>query len=476
MPQPLSRVGVLDSDDTLLDRVRGYLSETQRAIKLSTNLVGAGAQFPASIDFASILMSDHGLWYLQNVCPTFDITEIENLSPPSQWIFACLVRTVSACYESVSRQLQGFPMYALQFYVSTERLTNEINSSHESLRHRFLLSLSVGGSTSMLDSLLLHGLSLGDLSTYYFEKAMERGRVNMANLLLKYGASLSPETSTRLLEHMEHDMKTPLLTPIVSEAFCHSLERALRPFGPLQELEGEHSFFDSLVRIFQRALLESKSQHINCSKSSGDDYPPNKVLRVLLEAGLFRNSKLPASYWSLNLLFLTSENIDESPLTLAIYVRNIYAVRLLIKNGYDVNEVHYHLNTTGCSCVENKGTPVTYAIRLGFIELVSVLLEAGADVTKAGPQGQTALEMAKICASTPSARGTVGYAKDTGLEDFEDDTGSRERIFAMVCADLKTKRGTNYEDYEYIFRSSLLQFASIYDRLNGPGLKRADLL
>lgn len=385
----------MESDNIPIDRARGYLSETQRAIRLSSNLVGAGAQLPASIDFASILMSDHGLWYLQNVCPTFDITEIGNLSPPSQWIFACLVRTVSACYESVSRQLQGFPIYALQFYVSAERLTNEINSSDESLRHRFLLSLSVSGSASMLDALLFHGLSLADLLPYYFEKATERGRLTMAHLLLKYGASLSLETSTRLLVHMKHDLKSPLLNPIVSEAFCHFLERALRLLGALQEHDGEHPIFESLVLIFQKALLQSRSQLINYSESSSEDYPPNRVVRLLLEAGLFRDSKLPASYWSLNLEFLTSDSIDESPLTLTIYVRNIYAVRLLIKYGYDINEVNHglHFNTLGCNCVEHRGTPLTYAIWLGFIEVVSVLLEAGADVTKEGPQNQTVLEM-----------------------------------------------------------------------------------
>lgn len=111
---------------------------------LTSNLIGAGAQLPTSVDSASILMSDHGLRYLQSICHNFDITEIGNLSPPSQWIFACLVGTVSSCYESVSRQLQGFPVNASQFYISAERLTNKINRPHESLRRRFLLSLSVG--------------------------------------------------------------------------------------------------------------------------------------------------------------------------------------------------------------------------------------------------------------------------------------------------------------------------------------------
>lgn len=41
---------------------------------LTSNLIGAGAQLPTSVDSASILMSDHGLWYLQSICHNFDIT------------------------------------------------------------------------------------------------------------------------------------------------------------------------------------------------------------------------------------------------------------------------------------------------------------------------------------------------------------------------------------------------------------------
>ena len=432
---------------------------------LTSNLMGVGAQLPASIDFTSILMSDHGLWYLQSICPNFDITEIGNLSPPSQWIFACLVRTVSSCYESVSRQLQGFPVNALQFYISAERLTDEINESHESLRHRFLLSLSVGGSVSMLEALLFHGLLLGDLSTYYFEKATKRGRLDMAFLLLDYGACLSLETSTRLLEHTKTNLKTQFLDSIKSESFCHFLERALKLFGPLQELDDEHAILESLIRIFQTALLQPKLQHIRYSRSSSDDYTSNKVVRLLLEAGLFRDSKLPTRYWSYNLLFLTNENIDKSPLTLAVYVRNVYAIKLLLRNGYDVNELRHHKTTEGCG-MEHKGTPLTYAIWLGFTEVVTVLLEAGADVIKPGSQGQTALEMAKKCVSASVAKAIPGRAKDGGLEDSENDIGSRDRIFTMVCADLKIKQGKGDEDdidatYEYLFRRSRWRFAGI---------------
>ena len=159
------------------------------------------------------------------------------------------MRTVSSCYESVSRQLQGFPVNALQFYISAGRLTDEINRSHESLRHRFLLSLSVGGFISMLEVLLFHGLLLGDLSTYYFENVTKRGRLTIAFLWLDYGACLSLETSTRLLEHTKTNLKTQLLDSSKSESFCHFLERALEMFGPLQELDDEHAIFESLIRM-----------------------------------------------------------------------------------------------------------------------------------------------------------------------------------------------------------------------------------
>lgn len=314
MSEPLSKASIMKSDGILLDRARGYLSETQRAIMLSSNLIDAGAQLSPSIDFASILMSDHGLWYLQSICPTFDITEIEDLPPPSQWIFACLVRTVPACYESVSRQLQGFPVNALQFYTSAQRVIDEINSSQEFFRHRFLLSLSVGGSPSMLAPLLFHGLSMGDLSTYYLEKATKRGRgrMDMAHLLLSHGASLSLEISTTLLEYTKPELKTLLRDPSKSEIFCRFLMRALDSSGPLQEIDDQQAIFGRLLPIFQRALLQSKRQHVDYDTPSSDDCTCNKVVRLLLEAGLFRDSKLPARYCSFH------DCVKQPPLKLAI--------------------------------------------------------------------------------------------------------------------------------------------------------------
>ena len=407
-------------------------------------------------------MSDYGLWYLQSICHTLDIAEIGNLSFPSQWIFACLVRTVSACRESVTCQLQGYPLNSQHFYLSAERLTDEINSSHQSLRHRFLLSMSVGGSVSMLGPLLFHGLSLGELSTYYLEKATKRQRLNMACLLLYYGASLSLETSTRLLQLMNRDLKG-LIPQSNLEALYLFLERALKLYGPLQELDDEHAIFESLIRIFQWALLQSKTQDTAYSKSIDDDRITNKIVRLLLEAGLFRNSRLPACYWALRLL-TRNDNDYESPLTLAIRVRNVYVTRLLLEYGYDVNELRHHPPHGYCNCMEHRGTPLTYAIWLGFTEVVTVLLEAGADVTKMGRQGQTAAEMARKCLAVPIANESMSCANDTGHEHCEDDRGSRNQIFTMVCANLKRTHGKKFENFVVEIdesQVSLLRFAGM---------------
>ena len=120
-------------------------------------------------------------------------------------------------------------------------------------------------------------------------------------------------------------------------------------------------------------------------------------------------------------------------------MRNVYAVKLLLKYGYDTDKVHLDGR-----CIEAKGTPLSYAVWLGFTEAVTILLEAGADVTKMGIVGQTAPEMAKKCLSFPTAKGNS--AKSMSLEDSKGDAGSRHRILRMVCADLKTNHGMEYED------------------------------
>lgn len=93
-----------------------------------------------------------------------------------------------------------------------------------------------------------------------------------------------------------------------------------------------------------------------------------------------------------------------------------------------------------------------YAILLGFTEAVTMLLEAGADVIKFWESGQTAPEMAKACRALPVARMYIASANYTGLEQSEEDTNSRHQIFRMVCADLKTNHGMDYERFSDAMR------------------------
>ena len=474
MQQTLSKSSIMTVDAILSANARGYLSETQRAVRLTSSLIDSGAQLPASLDFTSILMTDYGLWYLQCICSTLDITEVEDLSLPSQWVFACLVRTVRGCYESVSRQLQGFPVNKLQRYTSTQHLVGEMNSSQGYFRHRFLLSLILGGSMSMLEPLLFHGLSMGDISTYYLEIATRRGRMNVAQLLWRYGASLSPEISVRLLEYMRPDLTSLIRDPSKSETFCQFLAQVLESCGPLPELTDEHAIFKSLVLIFQNVLLLSSEEQTSIASNS-DDGICNKIVRLLLEAGLFRDSKLPAHYWSFH--GHLGGKRRESPLTLAIYVRNVYAIKLLLESGYNVDEVHYGDRTHNCK--ECRGTPLTYAIWLGFIEIVTVLLAAGAHVTKMGAQGQTAIEMSKACLSLPSPRDHKDIIEDIDSKDRKDEQYVRHLIFNVVCADLETKHGMQYNEfidtmYRHLPNGSSLRYAGI--RVAHPDLPRYELM
>lgn len=107
---------------------------------------------------------------------------------------------------------------------------------------------------------------------------------------------------------------------------------------------------------------------------------------------------------------------------------------------------------TSFSCMSNNDTPLMYAILLGFTEAVTMLLEAGADVIKFGESGQTAPEMAKACRALPVARMYIASANYTGLEQSEEDTNSRHQIFRMVCADLKTNHGMDYERFSDAMR------------------------
>ena len=265
------------------------------------------------------------------------------------------------------------------------------------------------------------------------------------------------------------------------------MAQALESCGPLQELDDEHAIFESLVLIFQQVLLLSSEEQTSIASNS-DDGICDRIVRLLLEAGLFCDSKLPARYWSFHDLLYNSywsfhdllynsywsfhdplynSDMNHSPLTLAIHVRNVYAIKLLVGNGYDVDEVHHGDDIHNCK--ESRGTPLTYAIWLGFIEIVTVLLAAGADVTKMGAQGQTAAVFAGICVSLPVFTKYVGFVKDTGSDRCEDGTASRRQIFAMVCHNLETRHGIQYQKFVDVVKT----YSPKASRLRSAGIQTA---
>ncbi|KAM0800790.1 hypothetical protein BDR22DRAFT_850547 [Usnea florida] len=260
---------------------------------------------------------------------------------------------------------------------------------------------------------------------------------------------------------MRPHFKRFLRDPSKSETFCNCLAQVLDSCGPLQELDDEHPLFESLVLLFQQVLLLSSEEQTSIASNS-DDGICNRIIGLLLEAGLFRDSKLPARYWSFHDL-LCNNDMNNSPLMLAIYVRNVYAVKLLLQNGYDVDEVHRSVDTS--NCMENRGTPLTFAVWLGFIEAVTLLLLAGADVTKFAVLGQTATEMSGKCLSLPTPRDYKGIAEFIDFKDRKDEHSVRRLIFNMVCADLEAKHGMQYNQFiDTIYRRSR----------RGPCLRYAD--
>lgn len=73
------------------------------------------------------------------------------------------------CLSEIPASTRNFPKQRLQHYISIETQVREVNSAEQSLRHRFLLSLSTGGTLAMLEPLLISGVDLGRRATYYFE-------------------------------------------------------------------------------------------------------------------------------------------------------------------------------------------------------------------------------------------------------------------------------------------------------------------
>ena len=82
------------------------------------------------------------------------------------------------------------------------------------------------------------------------------------------------------------------------------------------------------------------------------------------------------------------KNVEVSPLCKAVAIGDIAAVRILIKQGADVN-----LKSNGLR-------PIHYAAKYNRVELIKVLLTAGSEVHATCDNGYTALGHAKNANAT----------------------------------------------------------------------------
>ena len=443
--RPSLNLNLVWSDHWLLDRTPGFWSETKRAIKISNGLLAAGAVPPASLDLASVLMGDHGLWYLESVCANFDILDIEEFPPPSRWIVICLFRTVRCCYDGMIRQLEGFPVQKLEYYTNLERLTNEINKSPDSFRLYFLLSLSIGGTVQMMEPLIMGGLDISNDATYLLERALQRQNLGTATLLLNHGASLPLDVGAqflrKLLSSITEFKRSKIMIDL--EGFHLFLGPFLEAVGDLRELPSNHSVLKELDRIF---LATVASTDLNAFHKIFVERHPclDKIARLLIESGLFHRLRQPIDYWH------QSETPLHSPLMVAMASNNVHVVDLLLKNGYEVDEL---LPPDAPDWTECNTPPMMYAINLGSLEIVKLLLEAGADVTKQPRMGHPAwMESASLIERQRHSRSKTTDQLGVSNQDICESVD--EQIFKMICANLKLKHCIDYEQIKVEYQAS----------------------
>jgi len=415
------------------------------AVEFSHDCLAAGASLPKHIDMATILMGPIGYAYIVEICSVFDITLLDDFRRWDQWLLASIIRTVPAVYRNFQRQAEAFPGDMLQHYVSLESQVGEINSAEESLRHRFLLSLSSGGTTAMLEPLLASGLHLGRRATYYFEWASIKRNIDVALCLLDYGAEPSLEF---VIDFCRHDHRDVLASRRQSKHFPRLLQRLLEAVSPLRNIHISSELWYGLVRIFTHATIMSEPDRTwKVSKF----YASNCVdtVRVLLEAGLLHNSRLPRT--PTHVANIKHGGWARSGLILAIDLQSYDVVDLLLKHGHDVEETGYSGNT-----------PLRYAVELGLADHVRVLLDHDASVMSMTSEGRTIWQFAAMLHSQSHRRAVGPKTKRYScrwpaleLVELEED----DRVMSMICVQLKNLHDI---DFQQLLKHDREEIKSMY--------------
>ncbi|KAL6719951.1 hypothetical protein ACLMJK_001872 [Lecanora helva] len=406
------------------------------AIEGATSLLLAGVDLPHSVDLELILNSPEGLKFLQGICCAFDISHIEDLSTQDLWVLACVTRTMPGCNARFLRELKRISLHAQRRLLQSfdlDQQVKEINTSPEEHRRRFILSLSVGGSRSMLGSLLAAGLDLGRLKNHYFMCAIMKGNVGTANALLDHGADIDLESVSQLARKLKHLMRREEKT----EDLLTLLPRMLAAVSPLHGVPIAHSIFDGLVCALIYAINLSRPK--TASREVKDrNHIYTQIIGLLLGAGLLRDGKLPRS--TNEVATWKYGGWAGSALTLAVDLQNLDALKLLLKYGYDLEETD----------LSGHDTPIMAAIRLGLVNHVAALLASGADISRVTRDGWQVWEIAALYNTGEHPRIETPITKHYGGCCWPDpeiiNEGHDSQILAIMHASLKRKRGIESSD------------------------------
>lgn len=115
---------------------------------------------------------------------------------------------------------------------------------------------------------------------------------------------------------------------------------------------------------------------------------------------------------------------------MAIKHRDIYTVKTIIEQGFDINtDIIYGHDTLPLESENRHTTALMYASQWGFIDIVKILIDKGADINIRGLYGNTALTFA-------TQSGFVEIVKiliDNGAElNIKDDGGYTALMYASM--------------------------------------------
>ena len=281
------------------------------------------------------------------------------------------------------------------------------------------MSLSIGGTASTLEPLLLAGMDVGYDATQHFNRAAREGNVETSNILLDHGAEIYLGLVTdfignlgRVMQHIDQ-----------AEGLILLLQRMFNAIGPLQDLDAGCPMFDKLIYSFIAATrLSEPWRYLEVDRDCGSICM--RVIEVFLQNSLVHEGRLRRRMDQVEVQ--KNGGWGGSGLILAIEI-----CRLLLRYGYDVEET----DPFGCD------TPIMYAVKFGLVEQVAALLPEGADISKVSRCGRAVWEIAALCTVQrhvrPEDPRTERYMPQWTTPYCVDEDSDR-KILAMILDKLTT--------------------------------------